>query len=120
MSHKLHPNFLHDGYTVINFSNEQCLYNHNYRPRSEGDNVIGSVRPSVRVCVTSPMGFVSVSVIKRCRRIVSQMRLIGFLCLYFVFSYWLLHGNLELTMGMLKWLKSIFMAICEFWDIVDH
>ncbi len=65
---------------------------HIYRPRSEGDNVIGSVRPSVCVFVRALLftpfegkgghyqseGFVCVSVIRGRMRIISRMRPIGF------------------------------------------
>ncbi len=62
----------------------------NYRPRSEGDNVLGSVRPSVRLSDLSRLNrltnkshyqskvFVCVSVISRHMRIVARMRSNGF------------------------------------------
>ncbi len=66
-----------------------------YRPRSEGDNVLGSVRPSVRLSVRPSVRpsvcavkssrshyqskvFVCVSVISRRMRIIARMRSIGF------------------------------------------
>ena len=60
-----------------------------YRPQSEGDNVLGSIRTSVRVCVRALLfgvkgghyqseGFVCVSVIRGHMRIISPMRSIGF------------------------------------------
>ena len=55
-----------------------------YRPRSEGDNVIGSVRPSVRpsVCVfaetITSLRYLSVSVNVGRVRLISRMRSIGF------------------------------------------
>ncbi len=57
----------------------------NYRPRSEGDNVLGSVRPSVfSLTVKSNKNhyqskvFVCVSIISGRMRIIARMRSIGF------------------------------------------
>ncbi len=56
-----------------------------YRPRSEGDNVFGSVRPSVCLFVYQSKVFVCVSVISGRVRIIARMQSIGFFseALYF-------------------------------------
>ncbi len=50
-----------------------------YRPRSEGDNVLGSVRPSVRPSVRLDVRLSTRAItILRCMQIIARMRSIGF------------------------------------------
>ncbi len=71
------------------------LASHDYRPRSEGDNALGSVRLSVRLCALSRLNrltynkshyqfkvFVCVSVISGHMRIIARMRSIGVLIIF--------------------------------------